>query len=286
VHETSDPAAVVGALSPGARVISAEPLRGGVSAAVFAVSFAPPDGAPERVVVRQHRSVAGKDGTPGERAAREFAVLQALHARGVAVPAPRLFIPPATMVIAFVDGTSELPPDAAGALARTLADIHRLPRKGLPALPTFDDPMPSLHAWFPQLHAHPVLQAGCGAFAGDACLVHGDFWPGNVFWQVNQVAAVLDWEDALLGDPLIDVACMRSELFRVRDAQAANRFTEAYRQLLPVDDARLAWWDLFMAAAPLQYMDGWGLADGELAARKAASTAWQARALATLGLDA
>ena len=159
MHETIDPAAVVGALSPGARVISAEPLRGGVSAAVFAVSFAPPDGAPERVVVRQHRSVAGKDGTPGERAAREFAALQALHARGVAVPAPRLFIPPATMVIAFVDGTSELPPDAAGALAHTLADIHRLPRQGLPALPTFDDPMPSLHEWFPQLHAHPVLQA-------------------------------------------------------------------------------------------------------------------------------
>jgi len=32
-------------------------------------------------------------------------------------------------------------------------------------------------------------------------LVHGDFWPGNILWQQNQLAGVIDWEDAMLGEP-------------------------------------------------------------------------------------
>ncbi len=283
--ESIDPAAIVAALSPGAQLTDAVALEGGMSATVSAVSFVPRDGPPERVVVRRHRSADGNEDTSGERAATEFALLQALHARGCAVPAPRLFIAPETMVIAFIAASSALPQDPADALARTLAGIHELAVQALPALPTLDDPMPSLRAWFPHLNAHPAMQAGCGAFTGRACLVHGDFWPGNVLWRDGQVAAVLDWEDALLGDPLFDLACMRAELFWLRDLQTVDAFTLRYRHYLPVDATRLAWWDLFMATAPLHSMDGWGLAADALAARRAAGIAWQTRALEMLGLN-
>ena len=37
-------------------------------------------------------------------------------------------------------------------------------------------------------------------------LLHGDYWPGNILWKDGRLAAVIDWEDACLGDPLVDLA--------------------------------------------------------------------------------
>jgi aminoglycoside phosphotransferase (APT) family kinase protein len=37
-------------------------------------------------------------------------------------------------------------------------------------------------------------------------LLHGDFWPGNALWRDGALVAILDWEDAAIGDPLADVA--------------------------------------------------------------------------------
>lgn len=38
------------------------------------------------------------------------------------------------------------------------------------------------------------------------CLVHGDFGSNNVLVDGNRVSAVIDWSEALIGDPLYDVA--------------------------------------------------------------------------------
>ena len=38
--------------------------------------------------------------------------------------------------------------------------------------------------------------------------VHGDFWPGNILVENDQLAAVIDFENASLGDPAIDFAGM------------------------------------------------------------------------------
>ncbi len=43
-------------------------------------------------------------------------------------------------------------------------------------------------------------------------LLHGDFWPGNLLWKEGGLVAVIDWEDAALGDPLADVANARLEI--------------------------------------------------------------------------
>jgi len=43
-------------------------------------------------------------------------------------------------------------------------------------------------------------------------LLHGDFWPENTLWQNEKLVAVIDWEDAERGDPLIDFAKSRSEI--------------------------------------------------------------------------
>ena len=104
-------------------------------------------------------------------------------------------------------------------------------------------------------------------------------------WRDGQLAAVLDWEDAAMGDPLSDVACARVELCCARDADCADRFTRVYADQSGMDLDRLPWWDLFVSSAALQSMDSWKLSPEALAARRTATSAWQATALRTLGLD-
>jgi aminoglycoside phosphotransferase (APT) family kinase protein len=75
-------------------------------------------------------------------------------------------------------------------------------------------------------------------------LLHGHLWPGNVLWQDGRLVAVLDWEDAAIGDPLADVANARLELLWARGAEAKDEFTRWYRSLVPgVDVTDLPHWD-------------------------------------------
>ena len=41
----------------------------------------------------------------------------------------------------------------------------------------------------------------------EPCLVHGDYHYGNMLFAGSEVVAVLDWEIAELGQPLLDLAC-------------------------------------------------------------------------------
>ncbi|MGH7919559.1 MAG: phosphotransferase family protein [Candidatus Dormibacteraceae bacterium] len=43
---------------------------------------------------------------------------------------------------------------------------------------------------------------------GPAVLVHGDYHYGNMLFRQSRVIALLDWEIAELGQPLLDLACM------------------------------------------------------------------------------
>lgn len=266
---------------PGVRVTRCEVLKGGVSAEVQAVDLVRADGVEERVVVRRHREISGK-APAAERAAREHALLGVLHGRGVAVPRPRWFEPPDTLVQAYVEGSTTLPEDAAGPMAAALAAIHAIEIAELPELPRFDEPTDDLRTW---LADPPGLDEaiGCVApFSGPPVLLHGDFWPGNLMWRAGEIASILDWEDAAVGDALSDLACARVELACAAGVAVAEGFTSAYRTLRPVDEARLALWDLFVSSASLHHMDQWGLEPAVLEARRDMTRRWQAQALAQL----
>src|SRR5687767_2566978 len=63
-------------------------------------------------------------------------------------------------------------------------------------------------------------------------VLHGDYWPGNVMWRQRSLVAVIDWEDACLGDPLADLATARVELLCRYGAEAMERFTTRYLALM------------------------------------------------------
>lgn len=265
-------------IAPGSRVERTWPLAGGVSSEVIAVAFVRTDGVGETVVVRRQRDHAWKPGEPGG-IVREHALLVHLHAAGIPVPRPRLLRGDA-LVQDFVAGTSELPADAAERMADVLAQIHGVDIEGLPDVPAREDPVPALQGWLP---AMTEAVAAREPSRGPARLLHGDFWPGNLLWRDGRIAAVLDWEDAAIGDPLSDLACARVELACAAGERVASAFTDAYLRRTGMEPDFLPVWDLYVSTAALSSMAEWGLAPDVLATRRAVTLAFQAAALRALG---
>jgi aminoglycoside phosphotransferase (APT) family kinase protein len=70
------------------------------------------------------------------------------------------------------------------------------------------------HPGFRQIRTE--VEATCPTEAG-ASLIHNDFRIGNIIWSpgaVPRIAAILDWELATLGDPLLDFAYLVASLPR------------------------------------------------------------------------
>lgn len=85
-------------------------------------------------------------------------------------------------------------------------------------------------------------------------LLHGDFWPGNLLWQDDQLSGILDWEDAMTGDPLSDLGKSRLEILWALGAEAMERYTANYLALNRESDATaLPFWDLWGALRLSQF---------------------------------
>jgi aminoglycoside phosphotransferase (APT) family kinase protein len=254
---------------PGARLIQAIRLSGGVSADVFRLVIED-QGCPCRsVVIRIHG--LNHNGHP---AALEFDLLRALTGAQICVPQVLALdeslqhMPYPFLILDHIDGETAFPTPAADirivAVAQMLAFIHAAPITDLPSLPTRNDPIPELFDYLPQdQEFDPLRQAllilGNTRNDGPAVLLHGDFWPGNLLWNGDRLVGVLDWEDAAFGDPLSDVACTALELRYVTGADGAHRFLQAYNDLRPLNLRRLALWQVYVAAAAHSAMGAWGL---------------------------
>lgn len=254
---------------PGSELRAAQTLTGGVSADVSRLDLCHADGSEMRAVLRVHgRTHAGHD------AGLEFRLLQSLHRAGLPVPEPlcfdasRQFLEHPYLLVAFVDGSTTIPEATADAcivtMAELLAAVHATAIAAFPTLPMRLDPVPELLEFLPAgpewcaLRSRLLALEGT-AFEGSPVLLHGDFWPGNLIWREGRIAAVLDWEDAAVGDPLSDVACTCLELRYLYGRRGAARFEKAYAGDLVPDPRRFALWQAYVAAAAQRYMGDWGL---------------------------
>ncbi len=260
---------IVAALFPAARLMAVERLAGGVSADVHRLDLRLADGSTASVVLRAHG--ASHAGHPVEL---EYRLLQSLHRAGVPVPEPlvvdatgRLLGDP-FLIMAFVDGTSTFPaaqePLHVERMAETLRQVHAVPTADLPTLPTRLDPLPEVFDYLPDGPGWAGLRAHLESLTDTAYqqspkLLHGDFWPENLLWRDGAIVAILDWEDAAIGDPLSDVACSRVELRYKFGKAVMEPFTAAYARPGTVDRQRLALWQVYVAAAAQRFMGDWGL---------------------------
>ncbi|MGF9905885.1 phosphotransferase family protein [Brevibacillus porteri] len=96
--------------------------------------------------------------------------------------------------------------------------------------------------------------------ANTASLLHGDFWPGNTMWKEAKLAAVIDWEDAAIGDPLSDLGNARLEILWAFGVEAMHEFTLHYQSASKtLDYTQLPYWDLCAALRPASNLSDWGL---------------------------
>ena len=259
--------AVVEAFWPGATIDRIWPLTGGVSAVVNAVSATLASGAKGTAVVR-FPAVHGAKPASGCVAEVEFRLLRCLFGAGIPVPEPlwldtsgAVFEVP-FFVERFVEGSTAVAceniPTAVNEMARQLVDIHNV--AGEFDVPLLEDPVQGALAYLPPdgAVARAVNRRGLIG-ANDPTLLHGDYWPGNIIWEGTRIMAVIDWEDAVLGDPVADLATATLELRWRYDSAAADAFLLAYLDKRDIDVSDLAVWRIYAASAALAYMDRWGL---------------------------
>ncbi|HET9017592.1 MAG TPA: phosphotransferase family protein [Thermomicrobiaceae bacterium] len=294
---------VVRRLDPDATLRSSRVIQGGATALVIALEIGRADGSTRHLVLRRYGDVALRQDP--EIAEHEFRLLRTARAAGLPVPMSHGFdatggpLGRAYLVTDLVDGAPEDVPADPDALARRMAEqlaaIHRLDLegRGLVFLPRIDDLVIDLLLRRPAvpdeaLDEDRVRQALGRAWPparhNPAALLHGDFWPGNLLWRDGRLVAVIDWEDAALGDPLADLANSRLELLWAHGPGVMEHFTACYHELNPIDLTDLPCWELWAALRPAGHLGEYATGD---AARERAMVkghrAFVARALDALG---
>lgn len=199
-------------------------------------------------------------------ARHEFQLLTALKATGLPTPeALYLFEKhqPPFLITTFVEGAAKL--DAAHIeancrrLAEALNGIHSLDLSEceLSFLPHIDDASNRDRAprASEQLLIHEAMQRAMPLVEHNAtALLHGDFWPGNLRWNGDELAAIIDWEDAMMGDPLADLGKSRLEILWALGPEAMNLYSAHYLALNhKLNTSALPFWDLWGASRLSHY---------------------------------
>lgn len=236
------------------------------------------------MVVRQHGEVDSKQNP--HVASNEFRLLQLLKSSGLPAPKPYYLdesneiLPKPYVVIEFIEGSSGIgyvPSNLANMmsqLAECLSNIHRIDCSKLDVsfLPKQRDVYGKMLTERPvtldetlhEGHIRDTLESGWTFLQKNKdVLLHGDFWTGNTLWREGELVAVIDWEDAALGDPLADFANARLEILWAFGAEAMNDFTHQYQsKMTTIDFTNLPLWDLSAALRPIPKIPDWGLDEG------------------------
>jgi aminoglycoside phosphotransferase (APT) family kinase protein len=274
---------------PGARLLRAWALTGGVSAQVLALEVE--QGGETRKYVARWHGDADLAGNPNI-ARDEFLLLRRLHLDGLPVPAPygfdvsgEIFARP-YIIVEYVEGVTEFAPanlpDYLNQFAETLTKIHGitvssptdfyfLPKQAALTAEQLGTRPAELDESLEEGRIRAALEAAYPFPKSNApALLHGDYWVGNILWKNRQLAAVIDWEDARTGDPLAELGNSRLEVLWAFGMSAMHDFTRRYLALQPTLDATsLPYWDLVAALRPMHKLSLWaGSAEREHAMRE------------------
>jgi|GEM_PF-1062680 len=277
-------------------------LAGGSSAFVARLDLESSGRTRRSVVFRQHTDRAAKVQTE-DVAAKEFHLMTELAGAGFEVPRPiALHGPQPTdgpwLVTEWVEGSTDVSDhdieSALSQMADFLTRLHALDPLAAPAagLKRIEDPLAELPQNLTDSDVADRLREAIGngiSLQPNAdALLHGDFWPGNVMFDHDgRLSAVLDWEDAQIGDPLADLATARVELTCAYGEAACIRFTEQYvdlarTQMTALELHDLPVWDAYVSATALAAMHRWGLSPDVEASRRATTSDFLASAATRL----
>lgn len=251
-------AALARALLPLLGEVHIEDLRrltGGASRETWAFDAADASGTRRELLLRRDFP-GGATQNPDVLAGRpdaldragEYALLAALHARGLPVPQPLALPEDAELQGSFImervsgesrphvivrdhgDSTGE--DSLAAALGAALAGIHALGAGDLPPLPRrgATAKLDVVRALLDRGPGRPVLELALrwcldnAPADHDLRLIHGDFRTANYIIGDEGLRSIIDWEFAHLGDPHEDLAflCMRAWRFGAEEREVSG----------------------------------------------------------------
>jgi aminoglycoside phosphotransferase (APT) family kinase protein len=239
-------------IGPGARVVGWRRLTGGLTSLVHRLTV---ERSSQRRLYVLRRWVA--DGQHQEYAigavASETAVLTALEGRDV--PAPRVVgsttdaahAGPAVLMTRVPGHVHLMPGDRERWLqqmARTLARIHALDVDAKPFESWLDrsqlSPLPD--ASRPDIWSEAITLVAQERPPGHTSFIHRDYQHFNLLWSRERLTGVVDWVEASVGPPDVDVGHCRLNLTVLFSADVAERF----RQMYEAEAGRKVdpWWDV------------------------------------------
>jgi len=244
------------------RVLGCRPLTGGLTSIVHRLTV-DADGRREDYVLRWWIPDNEGEQWMARAVLRETAILAKLE--GSDIPAPRVIGGtsdaalggPAVLMTCLPGEVHLTPRDREGWLrqmAEMLARIHALALDGNPFESWLDRSQLSVP---PDASRADVWRQAIAMVAEErppsrSCFLHRDYQHFNLLWSDARLTGVVDWCDACVGPPEIDVGHCRLNLTLLFSADVADRFRAIYEAESghTVDD----WWDVH---ALLSYGPGW-----------------------------
>jgi aminoglycoside phosphotransferase (APT) family kinase protein len=276
------------AIDNDANVISTKKLTGGISCRMDVLEYKSPNVGNVKVVTRQYWE--NENPANDNRLWSEPTVLMALTANSVLAPtvivdftiASEILGRP-SVVISYLDGgpnlTPKSPHDWAIQLANAIADVHAVPIT--PELDTkLESAYSSIDGWMnapepPQQFAKHALGTELWHAMRDIWptidtsprkLLHGDYWPGNTVWNGETLLAIVDWEEPVIGDPMMDVGYFLSDAAYF-DIDIEETFLNSYMLASGNRIIDLRFWKMAAAARAMPDVGPWAQGYAELSIR-------------------
>lgn len=270
-------------VAPGSSLLNVSLLPGSFSNHTHLIVARLPNGNPYKIVVHRYKIFGDYD--RGEKARREFRTYELLNQNQVPAPQAILLdergeiLGAPGIVTGFVEGSLllEAPEnviDWARKLARMLAKIHSIScgkeeqsflLEGnaeaswflkYDSAPKYMQDSPwGAELWKILRELYPKIQGV------PPSLLHIDYWSGNILWHKNEISAVLDWEEAAYGDPAIDVAYARMNMFLMNLPEAADEFLRIYESDMGRKVENLGFWELAASVRPVTDPVDWKVTD-------------------------
>lgn len=112
-------------------------------------------------------------------------------------------------------------------------------------------------------HTTPLLQLADDILRelptpkGKTVFVHADLWAGNMMWNDDTSVTLIDWKDAGVGDPGVDLGHLRMKMAVQYGPDAATHVLEGWQRESGHDAANLAYWDAVAALHTPADLDDW-----------------------------
>lgn len=125
-------------------------------------------------------------------------------------------------------------------------------------------PADRAHRLIRTTHSTPLLQLAddvlreYGTPQGETVFVHADLHPGNMMWDGDTSVVLIDWKDAGVGNPGVDLGHLRMQMALWYGAGAPAHVLEGWQRETGREATDLPYWDAVAAVHTPTDFEDWG----------------------------